>query len=94
MLGFLDELEAADNTAKSLYLPFGLSHLEVDDLLREMFDTQDISTDVAEIAISSTTGRLFFGLFTKMSGFTTISNYGKTFCSWILRWAAAFSAQA
>ena len=29
MLGFLDELEAADSTARSLYIPSELSHLEV-----------------------------------------------------------------
>ena len=60
MLGFLDELEAADSTAKSLYVPFGLSHSEFEDLLKEVLDAQDIPANMAELAVSSTTGAVIF----------------------------------
>ena len=60
MLGFLNELESADNIAKSLYIPLGLSHLEVEGLLREVFYAQDIPADIAELAVSSTTGAVIF----------------------------------
>jgi len=60
MLGFLNKLEAADSAARSLYIPFGLSHSEVEDSLREVLDTQDIPADMAEFAVSSTTGAAIF----------------------------------
>ena len=60
MIGFLDELEAADNTARSLYLPSGLSRSEIENLLREVLDTQDIPAVLAEPAASSATGAVIF----------------------------------
>jgi hypothetical protein len=56
MLDFLDELETAGSEAWSVYLPFGLSLPEVDDLLRNAFGTQDIPGDLSELAASSATG--------------------------------------
>ena len=60
MLGFLDELEAADSAARSLYLPSGLSHPEVEDLLKEVFDTQDIPADMVKLAVNSAMGAIIF----------------------------------
>ena len=60
MLSLLDELEAADSAARSLYLPSGLSHPEVEDLLKEVFDTRDIPAELAKLAVSSTTGSAIF----------------------------------
>ena len=60
MLGFLDELEAADNTAKSLYLPSGLSHSEVENSLKEVLNTPDIPANMTELAVSSATGAAIF----------------------------------
>jgi Peptide chain release factor 1 (eRF1) len=60
MLHFLDELEAAADMAKSLYLPPGLSHSEIEDLLGEVLDTQDIPADMAALAVSSGTGAVIF----------------------------------
>jgi hypothetical protein len=60
MLSFLDELEVADSTARSLCLPSGLSHPEVEDLLKKVFNTWDIPADLAKLACSSATGAVIF----------------------------------
>lgn len=60
MLGFLDELEAADSTARSLYIPPELSHLEVEDSLKEVLETPDIAANMTELAVSSATGAVIF----------------------------------
>jgi len=60
MLGFLDELEAADSTARSLYIPSGLSYREVEDSLKEVLETPDIAANMTELAVSSATGAVIF----------------------------------
>jgi hypothetical protein len=60
MLGFLDKLEAADSTARSLYIPSGLPHSEVEDLLKEVLNTPDIPADIPELAVSPATGAAIF----------------------------------
>ena len=60
MLGFLDELEAATNMAKSLYVPPRLSRLEVEGLLKEEIGAQDIPVDMAELVVGSATGAVIF----------------------------------
>jgi len=60
MLGFLDELEAADSTARSLYIPSELSYLEVEGSLKEVLETPDIAANMTEIAVSSATGAVIF----------------------------------
>ena len=60
MLSFLNELEASDSTARSLYLPPGLSQSEAENLLKEVIDTQDIPADIAEFTVGSATGTVVF----------------------------------
>jgi hypothetical protein len=60
MLGFLDELETADSTARSLYIPSELSHMEVEDSLKEVLETPDIAANITELAVSSATGAVIF----------------------------------
>jgi len=60
MLGLLDEMEAAADAAKSLYVPFGLSLSEVENLLTKMFGPQDIPRDLVELAANSKTGATLF----------------------------------
>jgi len=60
MLGFLDELETTDSTAKSLYIPSGLSYLEAEDLLKEALEAPDIAANMTELAVSSATGAVIF----------------------------------
>ena len=60
MLGFLDELEASDGTARSLYIPSKLSHLEVEGSLKEVLETPDIAANMTELAVSSATGAVIF----------------------------------
>lgn len=60
MLGFLDELESAHSTARSLYIPSELSYPEVEDLLRELLKTPEIAANMTELAVSSATGAVIF----------------------------------
>ena len=60
MLAFLDELEAADSAARSLYIPPGLSRTEVEDSLKEVLNTPDIAANMTELAASSATGVVIF----------------------------------
>ena len=60
MIAFLDELEADTNTAKSLYIPPGLSLSEVDNLVKKAIDPQAIPADLPELAANSATGAVIF----------------------------------
>jgi len=60
MLDFLDELEAAGGKARSLYLPSGLSLVEVESLLKEALETPTIPPGLAELVASSETGAILF----------------------------------
>jgi len=60
MLGLLDEMEAATDTAKSLYVPFGLPVSEVENLLIKAFGPQDIPQGLVELAANSKTGATLF----------------------------------
>ena len=60
MIGFLDELEAAAGEARSLYIPFGLSQPEVDNLLEKVFDPRAIPPELAASAAGSKMGAVIF----------------------------------
>jgi hypothetical protein len=60
VLGFLDELEAANGSARSLYIASGLSHPQVEDALKELLETPEIAATMAELAASSATGAVIF----------------------------------
>jgi len=60
MLSFLDELEAADGTAMSVYIPSELSHPEVEDLLKKVVDMPGTPVALAELAGRSATGAVIF----------------------------------
>lgn len=60
MLDFLAELEAADSTARSLYIPSGLSSSEIDGLLRVELNAQDIPADIPRLVTNSATGAAAF----------------------------------
>lgn len=60
MLGFLDELEAAGGSAKSVYLPPGLPLPEVESLVRAVLDREAIPTRLTELASGSETGAVLF----------------------------------
>jgi len=60
MIGFLDELGTSTETAKSLYLPFGLSLLGVENLLRGALDLQTLPPGLAELTAGSKTGAVLF----------------------------------
>ena len=63
MISFLAELEATgDNTARSLYLPPGLSLPETEALLEKAISPQFVPAELAELAAGSKTGAsLFWG---------------------------------
>ena len=63
MIGFLAELEATDdNTARSLYLPSGLSQPEIEALLEKVISPQLVPAEMAELVAGSRTGAsLFWG---------------------------------
>jgi hypothetical protein len=60
MLGFLDELEAANSTARSPYIASELSYPEVEDSLKEMLKTPEIAANMTELVFSSRTGAIIF----------------------------------
>jgi len=60
MLGFLDELEAADGTARSLYMPPGLPYPEVENSLKEVLKEPVVAADIPELVSSSRTGAFIF----------------------------------
>ena len=60
MIGFLDELEAANGVARSLYIPAGLSLPEVENLLEQALDPQSMPPELAELASGSRTGAVLF----------------------------------
>lgn len=59
MIGFLDELEKS-NTDRSLYVPPGLSLTDIEKLFKNVPDLQAIPHELAELAISSKIGAVFF----------------------------------
>ena len=61
MLDFLADIEATeDDTARSLYLPPGLSLLETEHLIEQVIGSQEPSDGLAEIAASLKTGGILF----------------------------------
>jgi len=57
---FLDELETTAGTARSLYVPFGMSLPEVRNLLGQAFDLQDMPGELPDLAARSKTGAVLF----------------------------------
>jgi hypothetical protein len=60
MIGLLDELETTADTAKSLYMPLGLSLPEVGNLLGKAIDLQDMPRELLDFAAGSKTGGVVF----------------------------------
>lgn len=60
MLGFLDELETIGGGAQSLYLPSGLSLTGVEGLLQKVLGADNVSPEVAKLAVGSGTGVVIF----------------------------------
>ena len=60
MLRFLDELEANDDQAVSLFVPHGLTLTKVENLLEKVPATRAVAPDIAELATGSPTGAILF----------------------------------
>lgn len=59
MLAFLDELKEADDTAKSLYIPAGLSPQQIADSTRKL-DLENAVPQMSDLIASSQTGAVIF----------------------------------
>ena len=60
MIGFLNELETTADTARSLYIPLGLSLPEIGNLLGKAIDPQDMPGELPDFAANSKTGSVLF----------------------------------
>ena len=60
MRHFLDELEANDDQAVSLFVPHGLTLTKVENLLEKVPATRAVAPDIAELAAGSPTGAILF----------------------------------
>jgi hypothetical protein len=60
MIGFLDKLETTADTARSLYIPPGLSLPEIGNLLGKAIDLQDMPGELPDFAAGSKTGAVLF----------------------------------
>ena len=60
MLSLLDELEATDSEAMTLYMPPGLSVLEAGGFLERVFGAKAIPSDLTELVVGSETGTVLF----------------------------------